>query len=128
MTRPPGEVVESRNLLGQEHRIAQGKGDHRRAEMQARGVGAHGGQGDENLVEAGRIAPLRPHVRGRGDVVVAPHPVVAQLLSRPGEADEVGRRREGHGVHQPLRAGRELDADAHYAVTAASARTVSSGA
>lgn len=96
-SRPPGDGVDRRELLGQQHGVARWGDDHAGAQLEALGARGHGGEGGQ-----------RSGVAERGGVA-QPERVVAELLHRLDGLPEPRRAR----VDRLERVPSEPDADAH---------------
>ena len=111
---PVGELVEAGDLFGQIDRVAHGEHEQRRPQTQRGGGSADRHQRDQRLVEGGRLAGKQlAHVVLSGDVVVAPHRIVAEPFAELAQSDEILRLHERDRIHDALEPGRKTDAEFH---------------
>ncbi len=109
---PARELVQGRHLLGRDDHVAHREHQDARAEPEPRRARGHVGEGDERLVEVGRVGELALHVALGAHVVVAPHGIVAEPLAEERGGQDVRGPREGDRVHHALDAGGDVHAEA----------------
>jgi len=106
------EMVERRDLFCRYNNIAPHRqNQYAGADSQGRRVGEHEGIDHQWLPEPRRHRKLGAHIVLRRHVVVAPHRVVAELLSGLRDADDGFRVREWYRIGEAFHSGRQSGAD-----------------